>query len=227
MRTAGKILLYLIISIQTIFWVLLMSGNLTLNGLKLSGGIISTAIHEHGKCDNSFITNVDFIFDKNTMEFNPIITGTPIKATNIFAPSGVISGGYFVNNGALYQHSDILFSEGYKKRTRNVYLSEEQKDFFTTDELLLAGFKKNTRGWYKETFDPLAPSFVDCSGNIYIKPLYDKNGIEIVGTFIDRDGVHKVAPEEVERIKKLCVEEIEKSQIIKQENVKKRKRWFL
>jgi len=101
MRTLDKILICAVI-IQSVFWVLLISGNLTLKGLHLTGAIKSTASHEHCKYDNSFIAGVDK---------NGSIQGSSLEAVNIRATGGAIVGWYFLNEGVLYQTGKISFGK--------------------------------------------------------------------------------------------------------------------
>lgn len=258
LKLIEKIILYTVISANLIFSVLLLSGNMPLNGLTLTGALKSTAKHAHGRYDNSFITGVNYKFNPATMEFDALVEGSSLEASNLRCPSGSVSGAVFVNNGALYQYGSILFVEDNNFQKKKVYLTRKDeielykvlwhklfpneiidKDFRGWYRKKLAdgekiyhrkiyadfkdsyigldwlnvdrgGLKRDKNGWYKEVNDPLAVGFVNCSGLLQITPDYKNNGVEIVGTFIDRDGVHKVSQEEVERIKKECKDEIRK-----------------
>jgi len=82
--------------------ILLVTGNLTLNGLKLTGPIKSTAPHRHCQYDNSFVTKgekIDRVYGPNK--------GSSLEACNVRATGGAIVGTYFINEGITYQGGPI------------------------------------------------------------------------------------------------------------------------
>jgi hypothetical protein len=82
--------------------ILLISGHLPIYGINLKGRIVATNSHCHGIYDHSFVTGLDE---------NGSIQGTSLEAVNIRATGGAITGWYYLNEGAVYQHGGIIFSE--------------------------------------------------------------------------------------------------------------------
>ena len=99
--TENRWILILLI-LNTCLWMLLITGNLSLDGLKLHGSIKSSASHCHGSYDNSFVTGLDKTGS---------IRGTSLEAVNLRATGGAVTAWYMLNEGAMYQHGSILFSK--------------------------------------------------------------------------------------------------------------------
>jgi hypothetical protein len=88
--------------LHCILWLLLITGNLSLDGLKLHGSIKSTDVHCHGEYDQDFVTGLDE---------TGAISGTSLQAVNLRATGGAVTCWYLLNEGAVYQHGGIVFSE--------------------------------------------------------------------------------------------------------------------
>jgi hypothetical protein len=156
---------------------LLISGNLKLKGLQLTGAIKSTAKHEHMKYDNSFIYDVEFDKEGNIKQ----VLGTSLEAVNIRALRGAVSANYMMNEGAIYQHGAIIFSE---------------KVEYPTDP--------------SGKTDYLAIPQFHASGRMQIKPNYEKERIRIMGAYIDKEGLHNLAKDEMQKIVEAVKEELKK-----------------
>jgi len=138
--------------------LLLLTGNLSLNGLKLTGPIKSTAHHKHCTYDNDFIVGT---YMQDGVE---LVEGSAIRAKDIRAVRSSISAYYMMSEGVLYIHGPIMFAESVE------YPFKKDKD---------GNFLLDKDG--EKIIDILGVPQFHSSGTVGLYPDYNNNCVTISG----------------------------------------------
>lgn len=129
------------------------------------------SVAEHEHCTY----DNDFIAGTYFVGDQELINGSAIRAKDIRAARGSVSAYWMMNETVLYNHGPVVFTEYVEYPTK---------------------IDKNG----KEVIDLLGVPMFHASGKLAIRPDYDNKRINIMGAYIDKEGVHNIADSEIDRI---------------------------
>ena len=117
----------------------------------------------------------DFISGTYFIGDQELVSGSSIRAKDIRAVRSSLSAYWMMNETVLYNHGPIVFAENVEYPVK---------------------IDKNGN----EVIDLLGVPMFHATGKLAIMPDYDRERIIIMGSYIDKEGVHNIADSEIDRI---------------------------